>query len=233
METEFALKDEQKDHLSDSENHDENDIFNAINLNKGGELVVLGFWDTVLKQKKQFSIKKRESLELELAAIKKKKTPIGEIYLNIKDSISTLLFFIVLFALILTEVDSYSAYLSLPLFGYIIGRYFLPKKIKIIDKEKIKNLEENIELKAHQGFSNTIANKELLGSFKNEYGQEILESVFLESVKNQKVEQFSNAEPLLLEYNYQITVSELIERARFEDENKKNKQKVKQIVEAL
>lgn len=194
------------------------------------ELKNLEFWDKLAVEKNIFTKNKEIELKKQISEIRSKKVSLEKINPESKDVLSATLFFSTLFIMASLNVSMYSLYLILPLSAYTLGRYVFPKKVKIIDQKRASKIEANMKDLIEEDFLKEIASKELLSAYKETYGKESLEDVFIESIKEQKI-MMLNKPNEKIEYEYQIKIKDLINQAKLEEENKNEKTNIKKILE--
>lgn len=166
-----------------------------------------------------------------MEGVKKEKITLNKINPELSDIISLFLFILSFSIMSLLNVKEYFAYIIIPIVGMLLGKYYFPKKIKMVDKKKIKELEykyENDDFS--KNFEEEIAGKLLIESFKAAYGKNKIEDIIVETIE---VEEKQNIERKKIEdsenFHFEIKIKDLIKKANKIDSEEKNRELAKKM----
>lgn len=96
------------------------------------------FWEEIKSFKDLYEDNKKKDFSEKLEFAKKEKVSLSKINPELNDIFSLFLFIAAFLALSIFEVKEYFAYVIIPISAMIIGKYYLPKKIKKIDEKKVE-----------------------------------------------------------------------------------------------
>lgn len=208
-----------------------------VNFDKE-ELIIdkhISFWEEIKSFKNLYKESKKEDFIKVLQSAKQEKVSISKINPELKDILSLILFVIAFLVLNALNIKEYFAYIIIPISAMIVGRYYLPKKIKKIDNKKINELNYKLENDDFSyGFENEIANKKLISSFKEAYGVNEIENIIVEVIENEEDENIDKSQ-LKIENkdNIEIKIKDLIKRANKIDVESKNKEMAKKMADCI
>lgn len=193
------------------------------------------FWEEIKSFKDLYEDNKKKDFSEKLEFAKKEKVSLSKINPELNDIFSLFLFIAAFLALSIFEVKEYFAYVIIPISAMIIGKYYLPEKIKKIDEKKVEELTYNLKNNDFSyGFENEIADKNLISSFKEAYGENEIENIILEVIQE---EENKNIDKLQLNMenknNLEIKVKDLIKRANKVDIDNKNKEVARKMAKCI
>lgn len=202
-----------------------------IEIEENKEEKIQSFWNDIKNFKELYSTTKKNEFLKKMENVKKEKITLNKINPELSDIISLFLFILSFSIMSLLNVKEYFAYIIIPIAGMLFGKYYLPKKIKIVDNKKIKELEykyENDDFS--KNFEEEVAGKLLIESFKTAYGKSKIEDIIVETIEveeNPNIErnQIENAE----NFHFEIKIKDLIKKANKIDSEEKNRELAKKM----